>query len=188
MDFAVGMSDAELIRRSRRHAGAFDELFVRHAADIRNYFARRVDSDASALELTAEVFAQAWSARKRIKVDEHGNAGAWLQGVANNLYRQWARHRRLEADACRRLGVDRSLFAEDDIAERIDAQRLGPEALRRLSDLPPAQREAVSLRVLHELPYDAIARRMSCTPELARMRVSRGLRSIGFELEREAAR
>jgi RNA polymerase sigma-70 factor (ECF subfamily) len=179
------MTDAELIRRSRRDAAAFDELFVRHATDIRAYFARRVESEAVALELTAEAFAQAWSGRRRFRAPSDGSAGPWLQGIATNLYRQWARHRRLEAEACTRLGVDVGALTDDGVAERIDAERLGPEAMRRLHELPDAQRDAVRMRVLDDLTYEEIAHRMASTPALARVRVSRGLRSLGHDLAPE---
>lgn len=44
-----------------------------------------------------------------------------------------------------------------------------------MSRLPANLRDAVSLRVIDELPYADIAARLSITPQAARVRVSRAL-------------
>jgi RNA polymerase sigma-70 factor (ECF subfamily) len=45
------------------------------------------------------------------------------------------------------------------------------------------QREALRLRVIEELPYDEVARRLACTEQSARQRVSRGLRRLALMLQ-----
>jgi RNA polymerase sigma-70 factor (ECF subfamily) len=45
------------------------------------------------------------------------------------------------------------------------------------------QREALRLRVIEELPYDDVARRLACSELTARQRVSRGLRRLALMLQ-----
>jgi RNA polymerase sigma-70 factor (ECF subfamily) len=48
--------------------------------------------------------------------------------------------------------------------------------------LPAAGREAVTLRFVEDLDYDAIARRLGCSPPAARQRVSSGVRALRQEM------
>ena len=53
-----------------------------------------------------------------------------------------------------------------------------------LEDLSPEQRDAVRLRVIDELDYPAIARRLGISEDAVRARVSRGLRTLAVALTR----
>jgi RNA polymerase sigma-70 factor (ECF subfamily) len=181
-------SDAELMRRARRDPRAFDAIYVRHARQIHSWLAARVGEHV-AWELTAETFAQAWISRKRFQAAGTGDAasaGPWLQGIAHNLYRGWARSQRIERSAVERLQVQFDIAADhdtDDDLERIMAASLGAELATSLDRLPSEQRRAIELRVIDELPYEVIAERLDCTPDVVRMRVMRGLRALNVELE-----
>jgi RNA polymerase sigma-70 factor (ECF subfamily) len=86
----------------------------------------------------------------------------------------------------RRLGMEVSLASldeEDDRLERIVVESLGADIAQSLESLPADQRDAIRLRVLDELPYDDIARRLDCTSSVVRMRVMRGLRTLNADLE-----
>ena len=48
--------------------------------------------------------------------------------------------------------------------------------------LPAAGREAVTLRFVEDLDYEAIARRLGCSPPAARQRVSSGVRALRQEM------
>ena len=54
-----------------------------------------------------------------------------------------------------------------------------------LAKLTSDQRDALELRVVQELPYHEVARRLGTTEATARARVSRGLRALGAALEPE---
>ena len=76
---------------------------------------------------------------------------------------------------------------DDRSLERIE-ELAGLEELRRdvdqaLAKLTPIVAEAVQLRVLLELPYAEVARRLGCTEGTARVRVARGLTLIADALE-----
>ena len=51
-----------------------------------------------------------------------------------------------------------------------------------LDDLPEGQGDAIRLRVVDELEYDDVARRLGTTPAAARVRVHRGLTALRHRL------
>ena len=51
-----------------------------------------------------------------------------------------------------------------------------------VAGLSEAGREAIALRFVEDLDYDAIARRLGCTPPAARQRVSSGVRALRQEM------
>ncbi|HEX6389044.1 MAG TPA: sigma-70 region 4 domain-containing protein, partial [Solirubrobacteraceae bacterium] len=53
-----------------------------------------------------------------------------------------------------------------------------------LDELPPAQREAVRLRILDDLSYDRVAADLGTTPTAARVRVHRGLATLRARLSK----
>jgi RNA polymerase sigma factor (sigma-70 family) len=171
------LSDSKLLVRAARDADAFDVIFVRHAPDIERWLRPRCGDAAP--DLTAEVFARAFLARKRFDASKAPTAGPWLQGFAKNLLYEWERDNRLELRALRRLGVSGELTVDEDEAiERIDAEQLAPGALARLNELPADQRKAITMRVVDGMDYHDIAGQLRCTEVVVRMRVMRGLRFI----------
>lgn len=180
-------SDAELIRAARTDATAFRELYDRYAEQVHGYHLRRTRDLHAAHDLTAETFAQAWLARRRFRDRAGGSAGPWLFGIARNLLAQSVRRRRIELRACERIGL----------LERLDEPRVGaePEDVllegldEALAELPAGERDAVELRVIDGLPYDAVAADLATTEGAARVRVARGLGRLRQRLirdEREA--
>ncbi|MEA2248394.1 MAG: hypothetical protein QOH46_2923 [Solirubrobacteraceae bacterium] len=171
-------TDAELLRRSRTEASAFRELYERHAVAVHSFHLRRSRDPHAAQDLTAETFAQAWLARGRFRDGAGGSAGPWLFGIARNVLRASVRARRIEEAARIRIGM----------AARLDE---GPPAAMPdetwlddgvLDDLPAAQREAIRMHVVDEVPYDVAAGALDVTPEALRARVSRGLRALRHSL------
>ena len=66
----------------------------------------------------------------------------------------------------------------EEAGARIDAERVAPALHAALGTLPPAQRRAVELRVLDELPYAEVGRSLGCSPLAARIKVSRALGAL----------
>ena len=52
-----------------------------------------------------------------------------------------------------------------------------------VSELSPAHREALRLRIVEELPYPEVARRLAISEAAARARVSRALRALAEPLQ-----
>ena len=172
-DFARA-SDAELLQAGT--ADAFAEVYDRHVLQMHSWARARVGEQAA--DLTAEVFARAWLNRGRFRDEAKGSALSWLLGIAQNVARESARKRRVEDAARRRLGLPR-LIASDVILDAIDdRQSLSATARRTITSLPERDRELLRLRVIEERPYREVAARLRCTPQAARLRVSRLLRQL----------
>ena len=82
--------------------------------------------------------------------------------------------------------ASRPTYAECEDYERVDdrseAGALAPLLRHALRALPADQRRALELRVVHQLPYDAVAGRLGCSQNAARLRVSRALRAITTQM------
>jgi RNA polymerase sigma factor (sigma-70 family) len=185
-------TDAQLLRATRSDGDAFLVLFDRHADRIQRWFDHQVGNHDVALDLTAETFARALagSGRFRARVDE--SALPWLFGIGANLIRTYWRDQRVGRSARERLRVyERLSYAtgpEEAYAD-ISEARLSSKALREALDgLTGDQRQAILLRVIRELPYSEVADELGCTPENARLRVSRALRALRTRTERTTRR
>jgi RNA polymerase sigma-70 factor (ECF subfamily) len=157
----------------------YHRLYDRHAERALGFFVRRTPDAETAVDLWAETFAVAYEKRQSFRGTGAEQAEAWLFGIA---YRQLARYRRkgaTEQRAMRRLGLERPVLTDDDL-ERLIA---GDSVREALAGLPPEHAAAVRLRIVDELPYDEVARRLGITQDNARARVSRGLRTLATTME-----
>jgi RNA polymerase sigma-70 factor (ECF subfamily) len=89
------------------------------------------------------------------------------------------RRGRVEDVARRRLALERVAPDLDEI------EAVGMDVEAALSTLPPADRAALRARVLDEQPYEDIARVMNTTEPAVRQRVSRALRRLRTDLEKQ---
>ena len=104
-------TDAELIQAAASDAGAFGELYRRHASTVHGWLRRRLEWAAS--DLTAETFAQAWLSRRSFRDEVDCSALPWLLGIPRNVARESARRKEVESRARRRLGLPTGLASED---------------------------------------------------------------------------
>jgi RNA polymerase sigma-70 factor (ECF subfamily) len=172
-------SDEELMAATRRgEAEAFGELFARHRALVLTYLVRRCSREDAA-DLFAETFAAALIAVHDGRAPRGATAAPWLLTIAR--HKLFDAHRRggVEDSARRRLALER---VEPDLGE-IEAVGMDVEAA--LSTLPPADRAALRARVLDEQPYEDIARELNTTEPAVRQRVSRALRRLRTDLEKQ---
>jgi RNA polymerase sigma factor (sigma-70 family) len=176
-------TDAELLRLAEADAAAFGALYARHVAEIHRWFSGRIAWAAS--DLTAETFARAWLNRKRFGDPGNGSALPWLYGIARNLLAEAARRDRIETRARVRLGLPTNLCEEDGYTEV--EQRLSPRRAlaRQVGHLPAHERAALRLRIVEELSYEEVARRLSISQPAARLRVSRALRRLAQSVSKE---
>jgi RNA polymerase sigma-70 factor (ECF subfamily) len=143
-------------------------------------FLRRRAGPRVAFDLTAETFAQAALSLRRFRDEADGSAAPWLLGIARNVLRRSLARERVETAARRRLGLPLDGYeAEfDEVDERAEAATLRPALHAGMATLPNAQRRALELRVLDELPYDQVASRLGTTEVAARLRVMRALATL----------
>jgi RNA polymerase sigma-70 factor (ECF subfamily) len=167
-------------------ADAFIALYEREAEPVLVFFTRRTLDVEVSLDLTAETFAQAWRGWRRVRIDSPEEVRGWLFTIARRQLGRYLRRGQIEHRALRRLGVALPTLHEDDIGEIERAA--GLPALRsalgtELEKLSADQRTALQLRIVDEMPYDEVARRLGVTEPTARARVSRGLRALARALE-----
>jgi RNA polymerase sigma factor (sigma-70 family) len=171
-------TDAQLLGAA--DANAFALLYDRHVSQLHSWARSRVADHAA--DLTAEVFARAWLSRRSFRDQADGSAFPWLCGIAHNVLRDSLRRRRVEDRARRRLGLPVTV-APDPAYEAVEQRLSLPDAaLRAIAELPDAERELLDLRVVQERSYWEIAERLRCTPQAARLRVSRTLRRLNLAL------
>lgn len=123
--------------------------------------------------------------RGRFRDERGGSALPWLLGIAANVLADTVRRDRVETRARERLGLPLDLAADDGYT--VVEERLSPRlALERcLGSLPEHERSALELRVLDELPYAQVAKRLAIRPAAARLRVSRALRRLALSVPKE---
>lgn len=174
----VRASDAELLRAGTRDA--FAEVYDRHVREVLAWARARIGEHAA--DLTAEVFARAWVRRGRFRDQGQGSALPWLLGIAQNVLRESLRKQRIEDSGRRRLGLPRQVVRDSQLDAVHEGPSLSDGERRALAALPRKDRELLRLRVIEERPYREIAARLDCTPQAARLRVSRLLRQLQYTL------
>jgi RNA polymerase sigma factor (sigma-70 family) len=174
-------TDAQIMRAARTSNDAFCLLYDRYSERMFRWCARHAEDVAA--DLTAEIFAQAWISRRSFKDKAGGSAGPWLFGIARNVLRDSVRKRRAETSARKRLGLPTEGSLDLGYESVDDRLSLPESSLAALAALPESQREALDLRIVHELGYEEIARQLGVTPALVRLRVSRALRKLAPRAE-----
>ncbi len=173
-------SDAALIVDADTDPVAFRELYDRYAEALFAVARRRTGDRESALDITAETFAQAWQSRGRFVDACGGSAGPWLFGIRRHVLARTAHHRQGQLDAVQALALDRRSSEVTLLPDWLDG--LDEEVDSVLAALPASQRRAVELRVVHDQDYGVVARELGCSPGAARIKVSRGLGVLRAEL------
>ena len=178
-------SDAQLLAASVRDRRAFGVFYRRHVHAVLAYLVSRTRRPDLAADICAEVFAAALEGAHRYD-PRRGEAQSWLFSMSSSRLVDAARRGVVEDRARRRLGMP-ALELDDADLERIE-DLLDPQldaAARLLSELPIEQREAIRARVLDELDYREIAAGLRCSEHVVRKRVSRGLRTLRAQMERQ---
>jgi len=172
-----------------RTPAGFGTAYRTHSRSILIFLARRTYDPEIALDLTAETFAQALECRRRFRGHTDEEVAAWLFGIARHVLARYLRRGTAERRALTRLGVEVPSIEPDDLARIVELsglQELRGAVARELGALSEEHREALRLRIVEQLSYDEVARRLAITETAARARVSRGLRAIGRALDAPA--
>jgi RNA polymerase sigma factor (sigma-70 family) len=173
--------------RSAREPEAFARFYDQHVERLLAYLTKRVYDAEVALDLTAEVFAQAYLGRHRFRGTTHGEAKAWLYTIANRQLARYFRKGKAERRALERLGIQSPSLDEGErrrIEDLADLDGLRGELRKELERLSLADRDALELRVVEELPYSQVASRLGISEHAARARVCRGLKALAAALDR----
>jgi len=181
-----GRSDEELLAASIEEPALYLQFYDRHARDLLTFFARRTFDSRAAADLTAETAAEAFASRFRYADQGPGSAAAWLFTIARRQLGAFVRRRRVATAARQKLGVPRIELTSSDmerVEELMDLRAMARAIASAFESLRPADRQALTLRVIDGRSYLEVARAMGCSEQTARARVSRGLRRLATSLE-----
>jgi RNA polymerase sigma factor (sigma-70 family) len=173
-------TDAQLLAAAGSDAHAFRELYDRYADRIHRFHVGRTRDRDTALELTAETFAQAWFSRHRFENLANGSAAPWLYAIARNVLVVSVRRSRLEHGARERLGILAALDRPQATDQPSEGWLDGLD--EAFGELSPDERDAVRLRVIDDLSYEDVGRAAGTSPGAARVRVHRALAALRTRL------
>ena len=179
--------DAELIVRSCREPALFEAVFEHHFLAVYRYLRRRV-GDASAEELAAETFLQAFASRERYRPHSSQSALPWLFGIATNLMLEQARRQERQERAYSRVAA--AVECPEDGDRAGDRLIVGEEARRivaAISALPEAQRETLLLHAWADLTSEEIGEALAIPAATARSRLSRARATVAAALLEDVA-
>jgi len=178
----VELTDAEIIEKSLDDPNAFGMVFERYYDTIFRFVARRQGLEPAA-DLTADVFARAFSLRGRYDTTRE-SCRPWLYGIASNIIGdEIRRQRRSERRHLAMIGLqgesdDPYGRADDKLAAQQEASRLHGS----LASLRSRDRNVLLLYSIEELSYQEIADALNIPVGTVRSRLSRARRKIS-ELE-----
>jgi RNA polymerase sigma-70 factor (ECF subfamily) len=134
--------------------------FAEHEVRVFTYFRRMAVDRDTARDLTQETLYRAFRDARRFRGDVP--VGAWLLGIARNVFREWLRKTiRDREHPPEYAGLD-----PGPGTETIDVER----AMARLD---PEHREVLVLRFALDLPGEDVAGILGITHEAVRQRVAR---------------
>jgi RNA polymerase sigma-70 factor, ECF subfamily len=163
-------------RAFRREQADFEALFRAYYPEIVRYLAARLGSREDALDLAADVFAEAW--RRVPGLQWRGRPiRAWLYRVAANMAADELKRRR------------RTLPLED--AAVVDPSEATPDRIaltRALRALPPDHQLVVHLRLVEGLSFSEVAHVMNRNVGACQMLMLRAAKSLRALLATEGVR
>jgi RNA polymerase sigma-70 factor (ECF subfamily) len=151
---------------------AFTAMYRAHAADVHR-FALWLTRDAHAAEdLVSETFVRAWTAAGPIR---EPTVKGYLFAIARNLHLQRLRRARREI-----VGLGTTEPHDPAPGPHVAAERASDvaTALAHVDALPDSERDALLLRAVHELPYDAIAAALGVSLAAVKVRIHRARRAL----------
>ena len=159
-------SGSGLAEFERVYRGNFDALMA--------YFARRCAEPQTVADLTSETFVRAAGAFGTFD-SRRGSARAWLFGIASHVFAAHCAQAASGRDAVARLAQRRALDVDEseELAARIDAERVGRTLLGRCARLPALERAAVELVDLAGLTPKEAATALGVSRVVLRKRLSR---------------
>lgn len=171
-----------LVLRAREgDRDAFEQIFHQRFETLRRYVGSIVRDGDRTQDVLAEAFADAWRDLPRLRDPERFDG--WLLRIAHRrAIDELRRHRPIAAlEAAGELTDERRDASPAEMAEAAaDAERVRDA----LADLPDAQREVVTLRYLHDLSYERIAREMGRTNDAVRQLHQRAIGRLRRTLDR----
>ena len=171
--------DTELVRKAAAgDSDAFEQLVLSYEKPIYNLCLRMCGNADDAMDLTQETFLKAWRSLGSFRAD--AAFSTWLYRLCSNLcidhLRREQKRKILPLQVEDSDGDERPLDVPDPAAgpeERLSAQEDRQQVAAALQSLEPEYREALTLRVLHDLSYADIAAVLQVREGTVKSRIAR---------------
>jgi RNA polymerase sigma factor (sigma-70 family) len=156
------------MRRSRRNAETFSELYRHTHLDVLAFLLRRCTSPEDAADCLAETYLVAW--QKREQMPAGAESRPWLFGVARNVIPRDNELRDRTAAAANALAAE---------LERIGAVSPPPDlaepdpVIAAMRDLPEVEQEIITMLIWDGLAPREVAAVLGLTPNVVRVRAHR---------------
>ena len=178
------VSAADILDRFRQgDAGAFEELFRTHQAQVFRWILRIVRDRGQAEDLTIETFWRIYRAHARF--DAAREFEPWARRIATHAALDWLRARRPETGLTPELEAVLPAAGAADPGIQAEIRARTREAVSRL---PVKLRVAAVLAVVEEQPHKEVAEALGITVAAVKLRVFRALRLLRKDLERQGIR
>lgn len=181
--------DQELVRLVRHgHTDAFDRLIERHQQRAVSVAYRLLGNLHDALEVCQDAFVKAW--QNIDTLEDEQRFGSWLLRIVTNLSLNFRRDR---AVGGRKRSFDDCLLSspegpelhlgdpdhsEDRPGARLAAEELHALLRKALDELPQAQRTALVLFSMEQMPQKDVAAIMGCSVEAVKWHVFQARRKL----------
>ncbi len=162
------------IKAAQRDPQAFRPLYERYHPIIFRFVRRRVESEAVAADITAQVFLNVLLHLKRYRITQ-APFSAWLHRIALNEVRQFFR----QATRVRQVVIDERLVArlrEEEPAE--DSEATYETLARAIQTLSLEEVNLLELRFFEQRPFREISFLLSITENHAKVKTYRLLAKL----------
>ena len=165
---------------------AFNELVNRHHSKIYGLAYRMLGNPDDAADATQETFLEAYKSVKTFQFQSQ--FGTWLYRIGINTCQQYIRksqsnERKLTAYS--REAEIHGSTSENDSPERVAIKTEQNEVVQdAISQLPPKQREVVTLYYMQHLKYREIAEILKCSEGTVASRLNQALKNLKRKLSK----
>jgi RNA polymerase sigma factor (sigma-70 family) len=163
-----------------------EQIYRANVGVLTAYFARRCTDPQTVADLTSETIVRAAASFGSFDAGR-GSARAWLFGIAAHVFAHYCARAADGREAVAQLAGMGDLPVDEieELAEKIDAQRVGRELMDRCSRLPALERAAIELVDLDGLAPKEAAAVLGVPRGVLRMRLSRARARLRKEKEHE---
>ena len=174
---AEAQSDAVLASEAQNgNRQAFDQLVLRHKAQIYRIARHYIGSADDALDISQDTFVAAWLALKRY--DTARDFGAWLRTIALNKCRDFGRRQTVRRGVMRLFALldvrESAVLGADAMVEQAQTESARLQALdAAIAALPASHKEVLVLTTFAGLSHQEAANQLGTSVKSIEMKVRR---------------
>lgn len=174
-DKKAALEDEILAQHAGSEAAAFAELYERHLQPVHRYIRSQVRDNATAEDLTAQVFLKTFVSASTYRGE--GSYRSWIYQIARNTIATW-RVKQSQTE----VPVD-EVFEPAPASAPVSSVPEQEEVVRAtVKALPDAQQEVIELRYWKELSIEEIARKTARSTGAVRQLLHRARRRLEKKL------